>query len=565
MADFKDFVAGLSPATLAGTERVPVVGAGATQYTTPNAIATLASGAVSTHAALTTTHGISAFGATLVDDASASAARTTLGLGSAATLAAGTSANNVVQLDGSARLPAVDGSLLTNLPSVVSDHGAMTGLSDDDHAQYHTDARGDARYGRLPRVVTGSIASGVVTVDCANVGDVVVNLTLTANVTSVAYQNLPTVCRVRWNVTQSGGPYTFPANAHPAGTVVDGTYYLYTDATVTRMLWETADGGTSASLQTNAPIVGDFTPLTETLDGGGHEIGRYVNRVVTNATGALTAADHSGCVLVTSGNVTVPATTGFNAVIVAGGAHTITFNSTASSALAAGDVVTVAVESPTAIHAVKTAAANKLAFADLFLYEQDFDGTGTPSGWSSAGTVGAVDYDYATAPAPLFGTQSMSVYIPSSGYRNAIYGSFAAQSDVYVSFAVRNEILLIDGTPFFALRNSSDTAVLRLRVQSGNLTLRDATDTATVTLSAFALATTRILMVRYQKGTGANSTLTAWELSGGAWSELGQKTDGTGTTDASKLFFETNKGAEARLLVDRIRVSSSIIPASAYA
>ena len=38
-------------------------------------------------------------------------------LGTAAALDVGTSATNVVQLDGSARLPAVDGSLLTNLPS----------------------------------------------------------------------------------------------------------------------------------------------------------------------------------------------------------------------------------------------------------------------------------------------------------------------------------------------------------------------------------------------------------------------------------------------------------------
>ena len=43
-------------------------------------------------------------------------ARTNLGLGSAAVLTAGTGANNVVQLDGSSRLPAVDGSQLTNLP-----------------------------------------------------------------------------------------------------------------------------------------------------------------------------------------------------------------------------------------------------------------------------------------------------------------------------------------------------------------------------------------------------------------------------------------------------------------
>jgi len=49
-----------------------------------------ASGAVSTHAAVTSSvHGISAFGATLVDDADAAAARTTLGLGTAATSATG--------------------------------------------------------------------------------------------------------------------------------------------------------------------------------------------------------------------------------------------------------------------------------------------------------------------------------------------------------------------------------------------------------------------------------------------------------------------------------------------
>ena len=47
---------------------------------------------------------------------SGATARTSLGLGSAATEDVGTGANNVVQLDGSSRLPAVDGSQLTNLP-----------------------------------------------------------------------------------------------------------------------------------------------------------------------------------------------------------------------------------------------------------------------------------------------------------------------------------------------------------------------------------------------------------------------------------------------------------------
>ena len=51
----------------------------------------------------------------LSDLTNTTTARSNLGLGSAATLTAGTSANNVVQLNASAQLPAVNGSLLTNL------------------------------------------------------------------------------------------------------------------------------------------------------------------------------------------------------------------------------------------------------------------------------------------------------------------------------------------------------------------------------------------------------------------------------------------------------------------
>lgn len=58
-----------------------------------------------------------AFGLTQLDDATQSAGQSTLGLGSAALIDVGTSASKVVQLDGSAKLPAVDGSQLTNLPS----------------------------------------------------------------------------------------------------------------------------------------------------------------------------------------------------------------------------------------------------------------------------------------------------------------------------------------------------------------------------------------------------------------------------------------------------------------
>jgi hypothetical protein len=56
----------------------------------------------------------------------------------------------------------------------VTDHGALTGLSDDDHTQYLTDARGDARYQVLigNELKLRTIEGDVVTVTVVKIGGI---------------------------------------------------------------------------------------------------------------------------------------------------------------------------------------------------------------------------------------------------------------------------------------------------------------------------------------------------------------------------------------------------------
>lgn len=125
-----------------------------------------------------------ATGRSVLTAASAAAARTAIGAGTSS-LVVGTTSSTAKAGDwkpASADITdssAVGRSLLTAVDAAaaraaigagvdggggggVSDHGLLTGLSDDDHPQYHNDARGDARY---LLQTTRAAASGVASLD----------------------------------------------------------------------------------------------------------------------------------------------------------------------------------------------------------------------------------------------------------------------------------------------------------------------------------------------------------------------------------------------------------------
>jgi hypothetical protein len=128
----------------------------------------------------------------LGDVTSASTSRSNLGLGTAATLTAGTGANNVVQLDGSSKLPAVDGSALTNLPA---SSGTVNKVADGAIAirkPVVLTAAGKAKEVALPTISSGTGTLSTNTVSNAEEGQVAmgatnqfVNLYRVANTTNM--------------------------------------------------------------------------------------------------------------------------------------------------------------------------------------------------------------------------------------------------------------------------------------------------------------------------------------------------------------------------------------------
>jgi hypothetical protein len=129
----------------------------------------------------------------------------------------------------------------------VTDHGALTGLSDDDHTQYHTDARGDARYAQLSALANkqDTLVSGtnIKTINGTSVlGSGNISVTGTTPVIdslSITYNGDGSVA----TTTEDGLVKTFAYNADgsintiswPVGSLTRTETYSYTSGVLTGM------------------------------------------------------------------------------------------------------------------------------------------------------------------------------------------------------------------------------------------------------------------------------------------------------------------------------------------
>lgn len=217
----------------------------------------------------------------LSDLANAGTARTNLGLGTAATLDVGTSANQIVQLNGSAQLPAVDGSLLTGIEGVPS--GVITLWSGS----------------------TGSIPSGWVICDGTNstpdlrnlfvvgAGDTyAVGATGGSNTVTLGETNLPGHTHSVSGTTASDGAHTHNVSGNTSNT-----------------------GAHTHNVSGNTSNTGAHTHSGSTSNTGAHT---HPLRVVVSGGGSVTFAAEAGA-----------NTNGFadrNNYVLSSGAHSHNFN-----------------------------------------------------------------------------------------------------------------------------------------------------------------------------------------------------------------------------------------------
>jgi len=172
-----------------------------------------------------------------------------------------------------------------------------------------------------------------------------------------------------------------------------------------------------------------------------------------------------------------------------------------------------------------------------YLVDENFEGTGAPSGWTVDSGV-QVDFDYATAPAPLFGAQSLRVNAGDHYARK----DYTAQTEVWVKFNWSSPAVMAD-EKIFTLRDSAGAEILRAETvnASGYKFIIKCGTANQTTLGSLTAATTYYIWGYYKVGTGANAGYRIWfsttdsRPADGSSSSAGGS-DGSRTTNAERIY-----------------------------
>ncbi|TXH15805.1 MAG: hypothetical protein E6R03_06550 [Hyphomicrobiaceae bacterium] len=204
-------------------------------------------------------------------------------------------------------------------------------------------------------------------------------------------------------------------------------------------------------------------------------------------------------------------------------------------------------------------AKQESASGATYLLNETFDSTGYDvAGWTESNTS-EIKEDYATAPAPLSGTQSL--YFDVTATRTADTPAFTASDTVWISFLFHDDEATLPGGQkiICSIKDSvGGTTVASIAIESdGDMTVAcgSATQRSTASLS---LNTTFRIWFSYTKGTGANGQAAVyWDtsLAGPKGTAKASVTTGTSTAQAASIRFAGYTDTEWHL--DNVQVAAT--------
>lgn len=198
-----------------------------------------------------------------------------------------------------------------------------------------------------------------------------------------------------------------------------------------------------------------------------------------------------------------------------------------------------------------------VASSGTFLINQGFEGTGFDN--SETWSAGSWNSDYTTSPAPLVGSQS--------AYASEVAGtmsspSFTAQAEVWFYFRINFTTNAAANNTSFAEIRAGGTTVFQLKHRTGNKLLVTCAGASTGdTVNTISNGTTYHIWCHYIKGTGANAVASVGFSSDGVRPIIGNgfQTTALGTATGDATLIRFNSGTGFDFVVDKVRVSSSVI------
>jgi hypothetical protein len=135
-----------------------------------------------------------------------------------------------------------------------------------------------------------------------------------------------------------------------------------------------------------------------------------------------------------------------------------------------------------------------------FIINEDFEGTGTPSGWFRGG---AADFDYTASP--LAGSQSLR-NATGSDYAVYLSGGALNEAEIWGKLLFKPEALPSTFSQCFLLNDGSFNTIFQMVLNaSGTLTVADnGAGVFQITTDAMSAGTLYRLYFHYKKGTGSN-------------------------------------------------------------